>query len=655
MSWLDIKVWLREVAEKLVGSYIDDIYVLDKLLIFKLKNVKHSEEFLLITEPGRRISIAKLALRLKEDYVKSSSVWKSSLRNCSIINVEQPDCERIIFINLKCREETRKVVIELLPRGVVAILDDDNTILLVSSYRKMKDRSLIPKSKYMLPPKGRNLDYYNVSVENLKNIVLNGHNVVLSLIKSLDIPPELADTINLLCKLGNKEVSSLNEMDYECIAVKLRELLLTTMERPTPCIVYKNSSMVGFYPFIPARFYGDEYRVEYMQSFNDTVEKYFSESFKSLLISKKIETTANELERLKKSLEVIDKNLVELRRRKEYFENLMKMVNEFYAELERIHECVRSMVKSSAWKHVESCSNFIADLKPDKGLYKVSISGLELEVDVRKSFAENYFALLKFLSDISRSIKRALEERNNIEIKINELNSIIKDETKIIELKLSKKIEWYEKFHWMISSEGFLIIGGKDASQNNKLIKRYLKDNDIVLHADVHGASTVIIKTSDRNVDEKTLKEAAEFAASYSKAWKAGLTSIDVFWVYGSQISLKPPSGEYLPKGAFMVYGKKNYISNVKLMLAVGVESIDTEDGNKAIVRAIAGPEEVIKRRAHAYMVLVPGSENPYSIAKTFLENLKRVLKNYVITVDVKDIELKIPGRSKIIKLVMPS
>lgn len=655
MSWLDIKVWLREVAERLVGSYIDDVYIVDKLFIFKLKNTRYSEEFLLIVEPGRRINVSRLALQLKNGYVKSSSVWRRGLKNCNITGIEQLDYERVILIDLKCRGEVRRIVIELLPRGVMAILDDENNILLASSYRKMKDRELVPKAKYVPPPKGRTIDYYSIDVETLKKVILDEYNIVPGLVRNLDVPPELADTINLLCRLDNRKASELSETDYNCIVTKLKELLLTLVEKPTPCIVYRESLRIGFYPFIPARFYEGGYKIEYAASLNEAIEKYFSESFKSLLISKRIESIANELEKLKKSIEAIDKNLAELKHRKEYIESVIKAVNELYTDLESIHECVRSTIKSSTWNHVKGCSNLITTIKPDKGLYEVRLNGLELELDVRRSFKENYFELLKSLSDISRSIERALEERNSIEMKIRELSSVVEDETKIVEMKLNKRVEWYEKFHWMISSEGFLVIGGRDASQNSKLIRRYLKDGDIVLHADIHGASTVIIKTNNKNIDERTLREAAEFAASYSKAWKAGLSSIDVFWVYGSQISLKPPSGEYLPKGAFMVYGKKNYISNVKLMLAVGVELIDMDDGSKAIMRVIAGPEEVVKGRAYAYMVLIPGDEDPHSIAETFLKSIKRAIKNCIIAINAKDIELKIPGRSKVIKLAIPS
>jgi predicted ribosome quality control (RQC) complex YloA/Tae2 family protein len=42
----------------------------------------------------------------------------------------------------------------------------------------------------------------------------------------------------------------------------------------------------------------------------------------------------------------------------------------------------------------------------------------------------------------------------------------------------SRKVYWFEKFIWFISSENYLVIGGRDRQQNETLVKRYLKKGD---------------------------------------------------------------------------------------------------------------------------------------------------------------------------------
>lgn len=61
-------------------------------------------------------------------------------------------------------------------------------------------------------------------------------------------------------------------------------------------------------------------------------------------------------------------------------------------------------------------------------------------------------------------------------------------------LMKTRKPFWFEKFHWFISSDNYLVLAGRDAAQNENLIKRYFRRHDIYVHADVHGASSVIVK-----------------------------------------------------------------------------------------------------------------------------------------------------------------
>src|SRR5438094_8985368 len=81
----------------------------------------------------------------------------------------------------------------------------------------------------------------------------------------------------------------------------------------------------------------------------------------------------------------------------------------------------------------------------------------------------------------------------------------------------STKSMWFEAYRWTISSEGFLILGGRDARTNDQLVKKHLKEGDRYAHADVHGAPSTVIQDGAR-ATEATLRESCEFALSYSKA-----------------------------------------------------------------------------------------------------------------------------------------
>jgi len=37
-----------------------------------------------------------------------------------------------------------------------------------------------------------------------------------------------------------------------------------------------------------------------------------------------------------------------------------------------------------------------------------------------------------------------------------------------------RKVFWFEKFHWFFTSENYLVISGKDAHQNEIIVKKYM-------------------------------------------------------------------------------------------------------------------------------------------------------------------------------------
>ncbi|RYP62742.1 hypothetical protein DL771_009587 [Monosporascus sp. 5C6A] len=129
---------------------------------------------------------------------------------------------------------------------------------------------------------------------------------------------------------------------------------------------------------------------------------------------------------------------------------------------------------------------------------------------------------------------------------------------------------WFEKFTWFISSDGYIVLGGKDASQNEMLYRRYLRKGDVYVHADLHGASSVIIKnnpkTPDAPIPPSTLSQAGSLAVCSSSAWDSKAV-MSAWWVNADQVSKSAPTGEYLPTGSFMVRGKKNFLPPAQLLL----------------------------------------------------------------------------------------
>ena len=143
-----------------------------------------------------------------------------------------------------------------------------------------------------------------------------------------------------------------------------------------------------------------------------------------------------------------------------------------------------------------------------------------------------------------------------------------------------RKQHWFEKFNYMITSDNYLVVGGKDAQQNEQLVKRYLRPGDAYLHADVHGAASVILRAKRRRtpsgktevlpLSDQALREAGNFTICRSSAWASKMVT-SAWWVESHQVSKTAPTGEYLTVGSFMIRGKKNFLPASQLEMGIGV------------------------------------------------------------------------------------
>jgi predicted ribosome quality control (RQC) complex YloA/Tae2 family protein len=141
-------------------------------------------------------------------------------------------------------------------------------------------------------------------------------------------------------------------------------------------------------------------------------------------------------------------------------------------------------------------------------------------------------------------------------------------------LRPVRKQLWFEKFIYFISSDGYLVLGGKDAQQNELLYRRHLKKGDIYVHADLHGAASVIIKNNpglaEFEIPPSTLSQAGNLSVCTSGAWDSKAV-MSAWWVNADQVSKTAPTGEYLTTGGFMIRGKKNFLPPAQLLLGFAV------------------------------------------------------------------------------------
>ncbi|MEM3374368.1 MAG: NFACT RNA binding domain-containing protein [Candidatus Woesearchaeota archaeon] len=237
---------------------------------------------------------------------------------------------------------------------------------------------------------------------------------------------------------------------------------------------------------------------------------------------------------------------------------------------------------------------------------------MRITLDLTKTIDQNashYFEQAKIERKKAERAKLALEETIK---KLKLLEDELKKQEKEEEIKSIKK-EWFEKFRWFFTSEGFLVIAGRDAGTNELIIKKYTEKTDLVFHTEMAGSPFVVLKTNGKKPSDLSLEETAIFTAVFSKAWKLGRTMTEVFYVNPEQVTKETKAGEYITRGSFMIYGKKNFLKPVlKIFIGIMNENIELKYEGKLMI----APESSIKKNCKSFLEILQGNEKSSDIAK---------------------------------------
>ena len=309
-------------------------------------------------------------------------------------------------------------------------------------------------------------------------------------------------------------------------------------------------------------------------------------------------------------------------------------------------------------------TDFFEKVIPSTNQVLININDNSIYLDLKKSIGENANNIYSKGKKADKKLKGTITAIEKTKEKINKLKldrELIEAEVDFLIKKPKKK--WYEKFRWFISSDGYLIIGGRDASSNEIIFKKYLDQNDLIFHTNFPGSSLVVIKNPDnKKIPLNTIDETGKFVATYSRAWKENWGIVDVFYIHTDQISKSPPSGEFLQKGSFIISGKKNFIKNVKTELTIGLKIIeleaDSQDNRKIFYpKLISGPKPAIKKQTKNLITIIPSKSGGFTkgklakeILSTFYKNSDKESRIWIKLLSIDEILLYLPSGISIIK-----
>ncbi len=664
----DVAAVVCELKEVIIGSHVNNVYQLDtKTLLLKLHKTD-KPAFRLVLEAGRRLHLTSYELEKPSMPPAFCMALRKYLRNSWLTNVEQYEFERVIIFSFKIKGSPLQLVLELFGDGNIILLDEKNKILHALLCKRMRDRNIIRNEPFMFAPSsGKNPSKINREElqEGLKDF--GDVEVVRAIARFLSIGGVYAEETlaqagvdkTKLCKILNEgEIDAI----FDCLNGLLSQL---SKDHLKPCVVLDNAgAFVDVVPFKLRRYEG--FACQTYGSFNDALDEFFvrAKAVEKASAGIEVNDLRSEAERLGRIIADQKKVLAESEAKAEEDKRVGDVI---YAHSGELHVLLDRFLKDrqseKEWNTIvsEVLAEKKTGLKPwgyfesfdAKGLMvNVCIDGLAFDLNLRKGIFENAAEFYERSKRNRQKLAGAKSAFGESRRKLDEVEAEIGETEKVgrskpveaMEELARRKVkhkEWFEKFRWFVSSDGFLVVTGKDATSNEVLVKKYAEADDLVFHADVVGAPFVVVKTENKKPSEQCLHEVGEFAAAFSRGWREGFGSVDVYWVKPEQLSKSASSGEFVGHGAFVVRGERNWMRGTALKLAIGVVDKNGE------ITFIGGPVNAVKAKTDNHVLIVPGDLSGQDLCKRVLGflsgKMSKELREKVLKVSVEKIREFIP------------
>jgi predicted ribosome quality control (RQC) complex YloA/Tae2 family protein len=643
----DLYAMVHELKDKLVDARVNNVYQLDsKTLLFKLHKV-NEPPIRLVLEAGRRMHLTSYSLEKPQSPPAFCMTLRKYLPGAWISNVEQYEFERIVTFQFRAKEVTLRLVLELFGEGNIILTEENGKILQALVYKRMRDRNIIRNEVYQLPPSNAK-NPFKVTKEDLTVGLkaAGGAEVVRAVVRFLGIGGIYAEELLLRANIDKtKHCTELTETEIEAVFIALQGLLSAVSGlKLEPNIILDDAG--GFLDVAPIRLKRyQNFKLQSFGSFNEALDEFYVRvtAAEKAAAGVDISQIKGEAERLKRMVTEQEQALVEdcrkMARDKQvgdtiyaHFGELQVLLDKFSAtwkEGKNLSVVALEVAEAKKTSHVPEV--FFESFDGRNLAVNIRVEDLPFSLSLRESLYENandFYDKGKRAKQKMAAVSVALEDsRKKLSVLEKQLSKVEALKTaapaEAIEELTTRRVqtkEWFEKFRWFTSSEGFLVVAGKDVVSNEVLVKKYTDAYDVVFHAEIVGAPFAVVKTEGKQPGEKTLREAAEFAAAFSRAWRESMGSVDVYWVKPEQLTKSGPSGESVPHGAFVVAGKRNWMRGVPLGLAVGLVENEEEE------RFIGGPLDAVKAKARVYVVLVPGDLEGKDFLKQLLRSLTLML-----------------------------
>ncbi|MBQ2635508.1 MAG: NFACT family protein [Methanobrevibacter sp.] len=630
MSNVDIYTISNELNNLLSGARVDKSFQPTKDIVVMRFHVPGTGRIDLVMQCGFRIHTSQYPLENPTTPPTFPMLLRKRIKGAHVESIKQHNFDRVVEIKVK-KDKYYTIIVELFDKGNIILLDDENNIILPLKRKQWSHRDISSKKEYKFPEE-RGINPITVNEGEFQELFENSESDVVRTLAMNGLGSLYAEEI---IKRANETVeveknmpsTELSQEQINGLYTGLKELFDNLKNDSIKPQIVKNDSKEDVVALDLVKY--EDFEKTYFDNFNEACDEFYSKKVNTSIKDVKEAAWNKKVNRFEKRLSLQQETLDNFKKTIEESQHKGEVIYSNYPSIENIINVVNTArSKDYSFKEIGKTLKKAKNDGMDEaqiyesidkmGVLTLDIDNTKINIDPKLTIPENAEKYYEKSKKAKRKIKGALIAIENTKKQLEDIKAkkdIAMEHIAVPKKRVKKNLKWYEKLRWFISSDNVLVVGGRDANSNESIVKKYLEPNDIYLHADIHGATSTAIKLNGNKLNDNLLKESGEFAASFSSAWSMGFTSQDVFWVHPDQVSKTPESGEFLPKGSFVIRGHRNYIRGARVKLAIGI--VDYEGK-----RIMAGPIEALEAHSENFVVLKPGFTKKEAIAKKIINKI---------------------------------
>ena len=631
LAGIELRYLTNNISKKTLDYYVSNIYGINsKSLLFKLHHPEKPDVLLMFSTMGlwttskkvEQIEINKLLKRLRSDLLR-----------LKLTKIEQIGAERIAYLTFSGFDKEFIIIGEFFGDGNIILCNKEMKILALLHSIDVRHRKLQVGLTYTPPPEN-SVNIFNMTQKDLEEILSSSIPTAKWIGRTLGLPTKYAEEICRMSKIDSKiSGNQLTNDDSKRIFEAIREIINNVVEGNHEAVIVKDDKNSDVYPI---KLGNDEKHYTNVSSFMEGLDILFTETI--VESGKSIQSSS------------VNKNVTELKNKLEEQTKAISIVKEKSSKIANVAKSISSLVSQGISsiedsKAVEELRKQGAEMKSEKGIFLIKIDDEKIKINPNASLptissrlfdeSKRQAAAIISIEKLKRKTEKKLEK---------EMGQVKVAEESITYSEIRKK-NWYERYRWFYTSDGILAIGGRDSSSNTAIIRKHIEKNDKIFHADIHGSPFFILKNDKKEILPTSLNEIAHATVCFSRAWREAMYGLNAYWVEPEQVKKAAPSGQFLPKGSFVIEGPRNYVNISTLKLAVGLVK---QNVNYLIS---CGPPQPIKKNSICYVIIEPAGLEMVEIAKKIKLEFNKMTDNVAKSLSIDEFVRVLPaGDSHIVE-----